>query len=320
MPGEDNMELDPQVRKVLDTLAAMNLQPPDKLPVAEARVQFMRSRAQFLAAPEPVAAVQDLSIPGPAGPIGVRCYRPSGSQPATPLPAFVFFHGGGWVFGNLDSHDALCRSLCNAARCAVIAVDYRLAPEHRFPAAVEDTLAAIRYLAEHGKRHDIDGSRIAAGGDSAGGNLAAVAALAFRDQGGPRLALQVLLYAVTDFSLESPSYATLGQGYMLTLDRMRFFRSQYLNGPADIADWRASPLRAQDLSRLPPALVLTASHDPLIDEAKAYADRLAAAGVEVTYRCYPGVVHGFMTMAGAINLGRKAIDETAASIRRALGT
>jgi acetyl esterase len=314
------MELHPQTQAVLDKMAAMGLQPPDHLPVAEARAQFMRSRALYLAAPEAVASAQDLSVPGPAGAIPVRVYRPAGSQPATRLPAFVFFHGGGWVFGNLDSHDSLCRSLCNAARCAVVAVDYRLAPEHRFPAAVDDTLAAIRHIAQRGETLGIDGSRLAAGGDSAGGNLTAVAALAFRDQGGPQLALQVLLYAVTDFSLESPAYATLGQGYMLTLDRMRFFRSQYLNGPADVQDWRASPLRAKDLTRLPRALVVTASHDPLIDEAKAYADRLTASGVEVTYRCYPGVVHGFMTMAGAIDLGRKAIDETAASIRSALGT
>jgi acetyl esterase len=314
------MKLDPQVQGVLDAMAAMRLQPPEQLPVAEARAQFMRSRAQFLEAPEPVAAAQDLSVPGPAGPIPVRAYRPAGSQPGQRLPAFIFFHGGGWVFGNLDSHDSLCRSLCNAARCAVVAVDYRLAPEHRFPAAVDDALAAIRHIAQHGESLGIDGSRIAAGGDSAGGSLAAVAALAFRDQGGPRMELQVLLYAVTDLSLESPAYATLGQGYMLTLDRMRFFRSQYVNSAADVADWRASPLRAKDVSRLPPALVVTASHDPLIDEAKAYADRLAAAAVEVTYRCYPGVVHGFMTMAGAIEAGRKAIDETAASIRAALRT
>jgi acetyl esterase len=312
------MELDAQTQAVLAALAAMNLQPPEQLPVEEARAQFMRSRAQYLAAPEPVASAREISIPGPAGAIPARAYRPAGSSPGDALPAFVFFHGGGWVFGNLDSHDALCRSLCNAARCAVVAVDYRLAPEHRFPAAVDDTLASLQHVAQHGGSLGIDPSRLAAGGDSAGGNLVAVAALAFRDQGGPRLALQVLLYPVTDLSLESPSYATLGQGYMLTLDRMRYFRNQYLNGPADVADWRASPLRAADVSRLPPALIVTASHDPLVDEAKAYGERLAAAGVEVTYRRYPGVVHGFMTMAGAVDTGRRAIAETASAIGAAL--
>jgi acetyl esterase len=315
---EPDMELDAQTQTVLDALAAMKLQPPDQIPVEEARAQFMRSRAQYVAAPEPVASAQDISIPGPAGAIPARVYRPAGSSPAQRLPAFVFFHGGGWVFGNLESHDSLCRSLCNAARCAIVSVDYRLAPEHRFPAAVDDALTAMRHLAQHGAGLDIDTSRLAAGGDSAGGNLVAVAALTFRDQGGPRLALQVLLYPVTDLSLESPSYTTLGQGYMLTLERMRFFRNQYLNGPADVADWRASPLRAPDLSRLPPALIVTASHDPLIDEAKAYADRLAAAGVEVTYRSYPGVVHGFMTMAGVVDTGRRAIEETARTLRSAL--
>jgi acetyl esterase len=311
------VEVHPQVRAVLDTLAGMKLTPPEQLPVAQAREQFMRSRAGFVAAAEDVAAVRDLAIPGPGGPIGARLYRPLASRTDAALPVFVFFHGGGWVFGNLDSHDALCRSLSNAAGCAVLAVDYRLAPEHRFPAAVDDALAAIRYTASEARALRIDAARIAAGGDSAGGNLAAVAAIAFRDQGGPRLALQVLLYPVTDFGLGSPSYATLGEGYMLTLDRMRFFRSRYLRGDADVADWRASPLRAADLSRLPPALMVTASHDPLVDEGKAYADRLAAAGVAVTYRCYPGMIHGFMTMAGAIDLGRTAIAETAQSLRSA---
>lgn len=314
------MELDPQVRAVLDALAAMNLASPDQLPVAEARVQFMRSRAAYVASAEDVAAVRDVALPGPGGPIAARLYRPHGSRPDQALPAFVFFHGGGWVFGNLDSHDALCRSLANAARCAVLAVDYRLAPEHRFPAAVDDALAAIRFAASEGRALGIDATRIAAGGDSAGGNLVAVAAIAFRDQDGPRLALQVLLYPVTDLSLESASYATLGQGYMLTLDRMRYFRRQYLRDDGDVADWRASPLRAADLSRLPPALIVTASHDPLVEEGKAYADRLAAAGVPVTYRCYDGMVHGFMTMAGAVHVGRTAIEETALALRSALST
>jgi acetyl esterase len=312
------LNLDPQTQAVLDALAAMNLQPPDRIPVAEARAQFMQSRAHYLAAPEPVESVQDLSIPGPAGSIAVRSYRPVDSSPGQRLPAFVFFHGGGWVFGNLDSHDSLCRSLCNAAGCAVLAVDYRLAPEHRFPAAVDDTLAALRHVAQHGEQLGVDVSHLAAGGDSAGGNLVAVAALAFRDRGGPRLVLQVLLYPVTDLSLQSPSYATLGQGYMLTLERMRFFRGQYLSTPEDALDWRASPLHAKDLSGLPPALIVTASHDPLVDEGKAYADRLAAAGVKVAYRCYPGMVHGFMTMAGAIDTGRTAIQDTAAMLRQAL--
>jgi acetyl esterase len=312
------MTLHPQTQAVLDALAAMKLPPPDQVPVALAREQFMRARATFLAAPEQVAACVDRTLPGPAGEIPVRIYRPQGSAAGAPLPALVFFHGGGWVFGNLDSHDSLCRALANRARCAVVAVDYRLAPENRFPAAFEDALAALRGVARLGRELGIDGTRLAAAGDSAGGNLVAVAAIEFRDSGGPRLALQVLLYPVTDLAMDMPSYQRLGQGYMLTRERMLFFRNAYLRDARDIEDWRASPLKARDLSRLPPALIVTASHDPLIDEAKAYADRLAAAGVPVDYRCYEGVIHGFLTMAGKIDAGKTGIDEIAAALRRAL--
>jgi acetyl esterase len=312
------MKLHPQTQAVLDALAAMKLPPPDQVPVAEAREQFMRARATFLAAPEAVAACVDRTLPGPAGEIPVRIYRAHGSGPEELLPALVFFHGGGWVFGNLDSHDPLCRALANRARCAVIAVDYRLAPENKFPAAFEDALAALRGVARLGRELGIDGARLAAAGDSAGGNLVAVAAIEFRASGGPRLALQVLLYPVTDLAMTTPSHHRLGQGYMLTHERMLFFRNAYLRDTRDIDDWRASPLKARDLSQLPPALVVTASYDPLLDEGKAYADRLAAAGVPVTYRCYEGVIHGFLTMAGKIDLGQTGIEEIAQALRQAL--
>ena len=309
------MELDPQMQAVLDAFAAMGLAPPDTLPVADARKQFLAARSRFVARPEPLPEVRELDLDGPAGPLPARLYRPSvgGS-----LPALVYFHGGGWVFGNLDSHDALCRSLARASGCAVVSVDYRLAPEHRFPAAVEDALAAVRAVAARHGELGVDPARLAVGGDSAGGNLAAVTALEFRDGGGPPLAAQVLLYAVTDLSLESPSYQTLGRGYLLTHERMRYFRDCYLEHPAVAADWRASPLRATDFSRLPPALVITASHDPLVGEGQAYAERLAAAGVPVHHECHPGVVHGFMTMAGALDAGRRAVDATAAWLRTRL--
>jgi len=311
------MNLHPQAQAVLNTLAAMKLPPPDTIPVAQAREQFMRARASFLAPPEDVAACVDRTLPGPAGEIPVRIYRPRGSREQVRLPALVYFHGGGWVFGNLDSHDPLCRALANRAQCAVVAVDYRLAPEHKFPAAVDDALAVLRHLASHGSAIGIDGSRLAAAGDSAGGTLVAVAALDFRDRGGPRLALQVLLYPATDLAMTAPSYARLGQGYMLTTERMLFFRNAYLRDARDIADWRASPLKAQDLSRLPPALIITASHDPLVDEGKAYADRLSAVGVAVSYRCYEGMLHGFLTMAGVIDAGKAGIDEIGAALGRA---
>jgi len=229
----------------------------------------------------------------------------------------VYFHGGGWVFGDLDSHDPLCRELCNLARCVVVSVDYRRAPEDRFPAAVDDSIAAVRYVAEHAADFGIDASRLAVGGDSAGGNLATVAALTLRDQGGPRLAFQVLIYPVTDFAMDAPSYTSIANGYTLTRDRMGYFRELYLRGPQDVGDWRASPLKAQDLSRLPPALIIAAGHDPLVHEGKAYADRLTAAGVPVTYTCYDGLVHGFASMAGAMDAGHTAIAEAATALKRA---
>ncbi len=309
--------LHPQVQAVMDAMARMNLAPPHTMPVDQARAQFMRSRALYLAPAQTVASVEDRTLPGPAGDLPIRVYRPAGSAPATPLPALVFFHGGGWVFGDLESHDSLCRELCNLGDCAVDAVAYRVAPESKFPAAVEDAVAAIRYIAASAQTLQIDGSRLAAGGDSAGGTLAAAAALTFRDQGGPRLRLQALIYPVTDMTLDSPAYARIATGYTLPRERMLFFREAYLRGPEDIADWRASPLKARDLSNLPPALVLTAAQDPLVDEGKAYADRLAAAGVPVTYSCYEGMVHGFLTMAGAVEAGHAGIAEVAVALKRA---
>jgi acetyl esterase len=301
----------------MDAMARMNLSPPHTIPVDQARAQFKRTRAVFLAPAQDVASVVDRTIPGPAGGIPIRVYRPLGSEVQARLPALVFFHGGGWVFGDLDSHDAMCRELSNLAGCAVISVAYRVAPENKFPAAVDDAIAAIRHVADNGGELGIDPTRLAAGGDSAGGTLATVAALTFREQGGPRLRLQVLIYPVTDMTLDSPSYTRIPTGYTLPRERMLFFREAYLRGPEDIADWRASPLKVRDVSNLPPALILAAAQDPLVDEGKAYADRLAAAGVPVTYTCYEGMVHGFLTMAGAIEAGHAGIAEVAGALERA---
>ena len=310
-------ELHPQTRAVLEAMAAMNLTPPDKLPVQQAREQFKRARAAFVAPAQAVASAVDRPIPGPAGGIPVRLYRPLGSQTSEMLPALVYFHGGGWVFGDLDTHDPLCRELSNLAGCAVVSVAYRVAPEDKFPAAVDDAVAAIRYVADNGDALGIDGTRIAAAGDSAGGTLSTAAALTFRDQGGPRMRLQVLIYPVTDMTLDSPGYNKVPTGYTLPRERMLFFREAYLRTPEDVTDWRASPLKAPDLSDLPPALILTAAQDPLVDEAKAYADRLAAAGVAVTYSCYEGMVHGFLTMAGAIEAGHAGIGQVARALEHA---
>jgi acetyl esterase len=310
--------LHPQTQAMVDAMARMNLVPLDKLSVEQAREQFNRTRASFLGPAQEVGAVIDAAIPGPGGTLQIRAYRPLGSRRNEALPAMVYFHGGGWVFGDLDSHDPLCRELCNLSGCAVVAIDYRRAPEHRFPAAVEDAIAAVRHVAQHAAELGVDGTRIAAGGDSAGGNLVTVAALTLRDQGGSQLRLQVLIYPVTDFAMDAPSYARIANGFTLTGERMRYFRESYLRGPKDVDDWRASPLKARDLSRLPPALIIAADHDPLVDEGKAYADRLAGAGVPVTYTCYDGVVHGFVSMAGAIDAGHTAIAEAAAALKRAL--
>jgi acetyl esterase len=311
------MSLHPQAQAMVDAMARMPVVPLDQLSVDQAREQFARTRAPFLAPAQEVGALSDLAIPGPAGRLRIRAYRPMGSRRGEPLPAMVYFHGGGWVFGDLDSHDPLCCELCNLAHCAIVSVDYRRAPEHRFPAAVDDSIAAIRYVVEHAADFGIDASRLAVGGDSAGGNLATVAALTLRDQGGPRLTLQVLIYPVTDFAMDAPSYTSIANGYTLTRDRMRYFRELYLRGPQDADDWRASPLKAPHLSRLPPALIIAAGHDPLVDEGKAYADRLTAAGVPVTYTCYDGLVHGFASMAGAMDAGHTAIAEAAAALKRA---
>jgi acetyl esterase len=310
--------LHPQVQAVLEAMAKLNLPAPQTVTPAQARLNFKQSRGVFLPQPEAVAAANDYTVAGPGGAIPVRLYRPMGAAPSAKLPVLIYFHGGGWVLGDIETHDPLCRVLANRSGCAVLSVDYRLAPEHKFPAAVEDAVAVARYVAASGAAWGIDGSRIALGGDSAGGNLATVVALTLRDAGGPALRLQLMLYPATDFSMDAPSHREFANGYMLTRERMQYFSDCYLRGTQDVSDWRASPLKATDVSRLPPALIITASHDPLRDEGKAYADRLNASGVRATYRCYDGMIHGFMTMSGAVNMAGEAIDAAAAAVKQAL--
>jgi acetyl esterase len=311
------MPLHPQAQAVVDKITAMNLPPLSAVTPEEARAMFIRSRGPLRAPPQEVASALDRNVPGPGGDIPVRVYRPLGSDASALLPALMYFHGGGWVLGDLDTHDGLCRSVANAAGCAVVAVHYRRAPESKFPAAVNDALAVTRFLAASGAQLGVDGTRLAAGGDSAGGNLTAVLALALREARGATLQLQVLIYPVTDFQMNTASYTTLGKGYLLTHERMTFFKNAYLRSEADVADWRASPSQAKDCSHLPRALVITASHDPLVDEGKAYADHLMQSGVAVTYTCYPGMVHGFITMDGAISAANDAIKQIGAALRTA---
>ena len=309
------MPLDPQVRALLAGLAAQGAPPVTALTPQEARAQMLQGTA-LLGEPPTIARSEDRVIPGPGGPIPVRILAPEGKAP---LPALVYFHGGGWVVGSIDTHDALGRHLANAAGVAVISVDYRLAPEHKFPAAVEDAYAATAWVAAHAAAIGIDPTRIAVGGDSAGGNLAAVVALMARERGGPHLAFQLLIYPITDFNLDTASYHENADGYFLTRDAMAWYWGHYLASPADGQHPHASPLRAPDLRGLPPALVLTAEFDPLRDEGEAFAARLAAAGVPVTLIRHDGMIHGVLRRSVQLERTRVAIAECAAALRRAFG-
>ncbi|HZP43199.1 MAG TPA: alpha/beta hydrolase [Candidatus Binatia bacterium] len=305
------MPLDPKARELLDQLAALGSPPLNELPVPEAR-QLL---ASLLVAPEEparVAKVENRSIPGSAGAIPIRIYTPEGTPP---FPVLVWLHGGGWVLGSLETHDALCRSLARAVPAVVVAVDYRLAPEHKFPAAAEDAYAATAWVAAHAGEIGADARRVAVGGDSAGGNLAAVVSLMARDRGGPRLAHQLLVYPATDAGLEHASMRENADGYWLTRDMMAWFWNLYLGGARDGGSPLASPLRAQDLRGLPPATVITAEFDPLRDEGEAYAARLRAAGVPVDLRRWDGMIHGFFAMETIFPQGRAAVEHAAAALR-----
>ena len=310
--------LDPQAQAVLDLIAAAGRAPLHTLSAPEARAQYRAARKALQPPPEDVAAVRDLTAPGPHGPIPVRLYRARGTSDAEQLPVLVYFHGGGFTIGDLDTHDGVCRTLANEARCAVVSADYRLGPEHKFPCAVDDCFAATRWVAQEAAALGVDARRIAVGGDSAGGNLATVVALLARDAGGPPLVAQVLIYPTTTLEHDTPSTAEFGpRGYIIALDTMHYFRNCYLSTPEERRDWRASPLLAPDVSHLPPAFILTAGCDPLRDEGQAYAERLRAAGVEVRYTCYEGQIHGFITMGRMIDAAGRALRESAAALRNA---
>jgi acetyl esterase len=311
------MPLAPEARALLDWLVQANLPRYPSIGPVESRKVF-RERGPFLQPPRPeVASVSERAIPGPHGPIPARIYRPLGSASDAVLPVTVFFHGGGWVIGDLESYETLCRGLCNEARCCVVSVDYRLAPEHKFPAAVDDCAAATAWVAKQSAELKVDPGKIAVAGDSAGGNLAAVVAILARDAGAPRIAFQLLIYPGISHDSNSPSRRELGTGDLLDEELMQWFGACYVRGPEDYLDWRCAPIRAPDLSRLPPALVITAEYDPLRDEGKAYADRLRAAGVDVTYSCYPGMIHGFVSMGRVIPAAAEGLHESAQALAAA---
>lgn len=292
--------LDPSAVKFMELVRAIGRPPLDTLSPPDARVAFGMGRAVTQPDPPELAQIKAMAIPGPGGAIPFRVYIPHGLKAQDRLaPGLVFFHGGGWVVGDLDSHDTACRSLAIGAERIVLSVDYRLAPEHKFPAAYEDAVAATEWVAANAMQLGIDANRIVVGGDSAGGNLAAAVAVHARDNG-PKLAGQMLIYPVTDLALHHPSHSEEDTNVLLTHNVMRWFRDHYVNSEADYADWRGSPLRAADLKGLPPAIVITAGADPLRDEGEEYARKLAEAGVATVHRSWPGQFHGFFTMGRVI--------------------
>lgn len=309
------MPLHPQARAMIDRTLALNLPPITKVTPAEAR-ESVRQRSAALPR-EDVASVRDHRVTVKDGSITVRVFTPRASGP---LPALVYFHGGGWVTGDLETHEGICRTLANAAGCVVASVDYRCAPEFTYPTGAEDCYTATRWVAERAGELGVDAQRLAVCGDSAGGNLAAAVALMARDRGGPRFALQVLVYPITDYDFTRPSYTENAEGYLLTSASMRFYWDAYVPNEADRTQPYVSPMRAASLAGLPAALVITAEYDPLRDEGEAYAKKLAQAGVPVTQSRYPGMIHAFFRFTSVMDSARAAVAEVVAALQKAWTT
>jgi acetyl esterase len=308
------MPLKPDVQGLLEQFEAQGVPPFDQMSVSQARDVAMAFR-DLQGEPEEIGEVRDMVVPGPDGNLPVRIYHPS---PGTPLPLLVYYHGGGWVIGNIEVVDKPARALANASQCVVAAMQYRMAPETKFPGQAEDCYAATKWLSEHAAEIGGDAGRLTVAGDSAGGNLAAVVALMARDRGGPQIAYQLLIYPVTAPARgsEFASYRDNADGYLLTRGGMEWFWDHYLRSPDDANNPYASPLKASDLSGLPPALVITAEFDPLRDEGAAYADRLREAGVPVKASRYDGVIHGFFWMGGVVADGRAVLAEMSEELRK----
>jgi len=312
------MPLHPQCKALLDQMAAAGGRPMEEMTPAEIRADRAakaEAMAEMAGPKQEVARVEDRAIPGPADPIPVRVYWPgTGSD----LPGLVYFHGGGFVIGNLDSVDRTLRALCNASGCVIVSVDYRLAPEHKFPAAVNDAFAAVKYVAEHAAEFAIDPARIAVGGDSAGANLATVACMIAHERGGPAVAFQLLVYPIVDYLDDRGSVQEFGEGHFLTRSMIRYFWNHYLARPDDGLHPHASPMQASSLEGMPPALIMTAECDPLRDQGEAYAERLSDAGASVALMRYEGAIHVFFNLAGVIDAGKDAIADAGAALRAAL--
>jgi len=311
------VQLNAHIKALMDQMSA---QPGPKLwEVSVDDARNLYTIMSQLTDPQKVAigATEDLEIESDHGPIPARLYTPAATAGITPL--VIFYHGGGFVIGDLETHDAVCRNLTNASLCRVLSVDYRLAPEHKFPAAVEDAFAAAKWAVAHSARLGIDGERIAVAGDSAGGNLAAVVCQLAQAQGGPRIGFQLLIYPVTKMDATTESRKQFAQGYFLEQQTMNWFSDKYVGAADDYRDPRLSPLLAANLEGLPAAMVITAGFDPLKDEGKAYADKLNDAGVPVVYVDYPGMVHGFFSMSGAVPEAREAVENAGRAIAAHFG-
>ncbi len=312
----DGRTLDGRAQWFLKLLTRSGQPAPHTMSVVEAREDYDAFMSMLGGKPAPVSEIVDRTIPGPAGSLRVRIYRPAGSV-ARLLPTIVYFHGGGWVIGSLEGYDLACRYFCARSGCAIVAVDYRLAPEHKFPAAVDDALASYRWVAGEAVALGLDPDRIVVAGDSAGGTLAAVVAQDVRHEPHPPC-LQWLIYPATDLAGDTASHRSCAEGFLLTKADMTWFRTHYLGDAAEIEDPRASPLRSPDLSGVAPALVFTAGFDPLRDEGQAYAERLRAAGVKTAHREFETLIHGFVGMRGALHAAARAMDDMVAGVRHEL--
>ncbi len=309
------MPVDPQIQTILDALAEAGGSKFIDMSAVDARAWFNAFRRP---SEMPIGAVEDRPIPGPTGDIPVRIYTPVNAASGT-LPVLVYFHGGGWVVGDIDSHDMGCRSLANASGCKVVSVDYRLAPEHPWPASPDDCFAAVQWVAAHAAELGVDANRLAVGGDSAGGNLAAAVTLRARAANGPRIAFQLLAYPAVDATMSLPSYASNGSGYFLEKAGMEWFYGHYLQDRADAKNPDVSPLFADDLSGLPPAYLVTAEYDPLREEGCAYAEKLQAAGGAVEHINYPTMIHGFFGFQALVNVSVEAVRLAGEAMGKALG-
>lgn len=312
--------LDKEAEAYLAAVKAANRPDYSTMTPEEARKLYKDTRGAVTPEPPEMSEVDNIAAPGPHGPIPLRYYRPADIDKKELLPVLVYYHGGGWVLGDLDTHDVVCRTLSTEARCAVVSVDYRMGPECKFPMAVDDAYAAAKWAAEEAKFLRVDADRLAVGGDSAGGNLAAAVCLMARGlENVPKIAYQLLIYPATDMHMDTASHVKFAEGHLLTRSSMDWFQQQYLNGAADREDWRASPLRAKNLKGLPPAYVMVAGNDPLRDEGEAYAMAMKKAGVPVAFREFEGQIHGFVTLGKVVPQAGQALAEMGVALKLAFG-